>query len=142
MKKLFIALSLFALTANAQTGFLAGMGISYGNKSITGDLVLGLKTNKISVAYNQIAFLDAGLPAYFGGMAGYDLLHTDTYHITATAGYYYRKQTSDADGKAAGNYSVYGFGLNFNKEWFSITTRYIDKQFQVGIMASGLLSRE
>lgn len=140
MKKLFIALSLFSLSAAAQTGLLIGIGASYGNKSVTADLVAGIKINRLTVAYNQIAFVDALRPAYFGGIVGYDLFENDAYRITATGGYYYRKQTSDADGKEAGNYSVWGAGLNFNKDWFSLTTRYIDKQFHVGIMASGLLS--
>lgn len=135
--KLLIPAIIITSTANAQ--LLLGMGVGYSN-SVYGELVVGGKVNKTAVYYNQIALLSADKPAYFGLATSYDVVSNDDFKITASAGYYFRKMSSDVKGKVGGNYYVPGGSISYNKSFFSVTVRYLEG-VQVGILFSGLLHK-
>lgn len=131
-------LFILPLYSTAQSGFLIGMGAGYSN-SVYAELRAGYKAERVSIYYNQVAELEASRPAYFGIASGYDLLHTETYKITANGGYYYRLMSVDTKGRQGGNYAVPGIGATFTKDYLSITTQYIGNTLFVGLMVSGLL---
>lgn len=148
MKKLVLLSVIFlSLIAKSQTGFLIGAGLTYDHPYFTVDLLAGIKTGGLSLGYHQIAIPDASQPAYFGGLAGYDIISGETsnekkYHLTLVGGYYYRYQSQDNPGKSGGNYFVYAAGVNYNIGGISLVTRYIDKSFHVGFLFSGLIAKK
>lgn len=149
MKKLtlFLILSLGLLgNTKSQMGFLIGGGVTYDHPYFTVDLLMGIKSNKLSLGYHQIAIPDASQPAYFGAMAGYDVITGETrnekkFHLSITTGYYYRYQSQDNPGKSGGNYFVYSGGINYNVGGISVVTRYIDKSIHVGFLFSALIRK-
>lgn len=140
MRLLVFALMMTASTITyAQTGFLAGIGAGYG-KDVTANLIAGVKIDKASLYYDQVAYVAADKPAYFGLSAGYDIYSNYPYHITVSAGGAFRKQSSDVKGKEGGNYWVASAGVAFNKGPLSITVRYMGHTIHAGLLFSGLLT--